>query len=41
MKTVKKILRFKVMVFPDESFFDVKDILIGAVVLGVFLFINQ
>lgn len=36
MKTLIKVLRFKVMIFPDNSFFDVKDMIIGAAALILF-----
>lgn len=41
MKTLKKILKFKVMIFPDYSYFNVRDIIIGAIALAIFVFFNQ
>lgn len=41
MKTLKRILKFKVMIFPDKSFFNVRDIIIGAITLALFTYLNQ
>lgn len=41
MRTLKKIFTLKVMLFPDGSYFNVKDIIIGAIALMAFNFLIQ
>ena len=39
MKTLKRILGKRVIKFPDDSYFDVKDILIGLIYMGLYIFL--
>jgi len=41
MKTLKKILKFKLTVFPDQSYVDVKDVIIGVVGLTLYILLIQ
>lgn len=41
MKTLRKILQIKIMMFPDGSFFNIRDILIGIAALLIFIIIQN
>jgi len=38
MKTLKKILKFKIILFPDNTFFDLEDSVLVTIVLTLLIY---